>query len=724
MVPVNSTPAGAPTIDGNAQVGQRLTASTTGISDPDGLSDASYTYQWISNDGTNDSEIQEATENSYTLTAAQQDMTVKVKVSFTDDNRNKESLTSEPTDAVAAANGAPTGTPDIMGKTVVGQTLTADTSGITDPDGLQNASFAYQWRANDGTADNHIPGATGSTYVLTAGEQSKTINVEVAFTDDNGNYERMISGPTSTVATQLTAAAHDTPASHNGTDAFTFELRFNQEVVGLSYLTLRDDAFTVTNGNVEKARRLQRGSNIGWEITIQPSGNGDVTAILPVTTDCNTTGAICTNGNNMLSSGLEINIPGPASEPTGQPTISGIAQVGQTLMVSTSSIADNDGLTNVSFTYQWAAGDSDIPGATGTTYTPIVVDVGKAVKVKVTFTDDAQNTATLTSAGTAAVTATVPDAPGGLTVEINDTGTLDLSWNAPGSNGGAVVTGYKIQWKESTDSWDIPADVSETTATRTSHAVSGLTDGTTYTFRVMATNSAGDSAPSTENSGTPRETTAPSVSSASVNESVLTITFSENLAEPQLPATSTFAVTVGGNNRSVSTVAISGSVVTLTLASAVSSHDQVTVGYTAPTNEATAGLQDANGNYTASFSGQNVTNNTPAPPLTASVRNVAASHDGSNEFTLELHFSENLSISYKTLRDSAFTVTNGNVEKARRLQRGSNIGWEITIQPSGNGEVTAILPVTTDCNTTGAICTSDGRKLSNQAEATVSGPGS
>ena len=43
----NTAAMGAPTITGTAQVGQTLTAATTGITDADGLTSPSYTYQWI-----------------------------------------------------------------------------------------------------------------------------------------------------------------------------------------------------------------------------------------------------------------------------------------------------------------------------------------------------------------------------------------------------------------------------------------------------------------------------------------------------------------------------------------------------------------------------------------------------------------------------------------------------------------------------------------------------
>ena len=88
---------------------------------------------------------------------------------------------------------------------------------------------------------------------------------------------------------------------------------------------------------------------------------------------------------------------------TGAPTISGAAQVGQTLTASTSGIADTDGLDNVNYSYQWLADDTDIDGATSSTYTVQSTDDGKVIKVRVTFTDDEGNNESLTSEGTAAV---------------------------------------------------------------------------------------------------------------------------------------------------------------------------------------------------------------------------------------------------------------------------------------------------------------------------------
>ena len=68
-------------------------------------------------------------------------------------------------------------------------------------------------------------------------------------------------------------------------------------------------------------------------------------------------------------------------------------------------------------------------------------------------------------------------------------------------------------------------------------------------------------------------------------------------------------------------------------------------------------------------------------------------------------------------------MTGGKVENARRLNKPSNIRWEITVRPDGDGEVTIILPATTDCEAEGAICTGDDRILFNRIELTVGGPG-
>ena len=112
--------------------------------------------------------------------------------------------------------------------------------------------------------------------------------------------------------------------------------------------------------------------------------------------------------------------------------------------------------------------------------------------------------------------------------------------------------------------------------------------------------------------------------------------------------------------------------------------------------------------------------------LTASFSNVPAEHGGggeSNRFSFDLSFSENPKIGYRTLRDNhAFTVTGGEVKKAKRKVQGSNQRWTITVEPDGWGDVRLTLPGNRACSASNAVCTSDGRQLSNSPSATISGP--
>ena len=260
------------------QVGETLSVNTSGISDHNGIDRSALTYQWIANDGTEDTDIQDATGSTYILAAADEGKTIKVRVSFTDDGGNQETRTSAVTVAVAAIpNSVATGAPAISGTVQVGQTLTASTSGISDSDGLTNPIFTYQWLSSDGANDSAISGANSSTYTPVELDEGKIIQVRVSFTDDRGHQETRTSTATVAVAaapSPLTAATHDAPGSHNGQAAFKFELRFSEDPTGdFSYKTLRDHAFTVTGGDVAGARRLDRDSdtpNIRWEISVSP----------------------------------------------------------------------------------------------------------------------------------------------------------------------------------------------------------------------------------------------------------------------------------------------------------------------------------------------------------------------------------------------------------------------------------------------------------------------
>ena len=226
----NSPPTGEPTINGTPQVRRTLTVDTSAIEDADGLTNVSYSYQWVGSQSVIDAdtgvsyiltfEIPDQTGSTYTLAPADEGWTFEVKVSFTDDADNQESLTSAATEPVAARpNTEATGAPTISGTPQVDETLTADVSGIGDEDGLTNVSYRYQWLAGG----SNIQDATSSSYLLTASEQGQAIQVKVNFTDDADNQESLTSTETLAVAakpnTAATRRAHHQRDTPSGRDA-------------------------------------------------------------------------------------------------------------------------------------------------------------------------------------------------------------------------------------------------------------------------------------------------------------------------------------------------------------------------------------------------------------------------------------------------------------------------------------------------------------------------
>ena len=355
VIASNTTATGAPTITGTVRVGETLTANTTDISDSDGLNKATFTYQWLADDA----DITDATGSTYTLVAADEGKTVKVRITFTDDAGNDESLTSAPTATVTASNTPATGEPTITGTAQVGETLTANTTGIADSDGLNNATFTYQWLADD----TDITDATGSTYTLAVADEEKTVKVRVTFTDDRGHQETVTSTATAAVTaapSPLTVSVESAPTSHNGSEAFRIRVAFSETPEsGFSYTTMRDDAFTVTGGDVTGARRLVSGKNLRWEVTVQPSGNADVTVELPVTTDCAAQGAICTDNDDKLSNSLNLTVSGPEATPPPAVVVSAL-----TVSVESTPTSHNG---SASFRIRVAFSETPRPGFSYTT---------------------------------------------------------------------------------------------------------------------------------------------------------------------------------------------------------------------------------------------------------------------------------------------------------------------------------------------------------------------
>ena len=297
--------------------------------------------------------------------------------------------------------GPATGAPAISGTARIGHTLTASTAAISDPDGLARVSYSYQWIRVDGGTGTDIMDATGSTYVPVAGDAGKTLKVRVSFTDDAGSEESLTSVATAPLLTATVAA---------GAPAISGTARIGHTL-------------TVSTAGISDPDGLARVSYSYQWIRVDGGTGSDImdatgSTYVPVAGDVGKTLKVRVSFTDdadnaeMLISAATAPVPAPIAA-TGAPAISGTARVGHTLTASTAAISDPDGLARVSYSYRWIRVDSgtgtDIPGATGSTYVPVVGDVGRTLRVKVSFTDDAGYDEALTSAATAPVAAVCRD---------------------------------------------------------------------------------------------------------------------------------------------------------------------------------------------------------------------------------------------------------------------------------------------------------------------------
>ena len=350
------------------------------------------------------------------------------------------------------------------------------------------------------------------------------------------------------------------------------------------------------------------------------------------------------------------------SPATGAPTIAGTPTVGQTLTAGTTAIMDTNGLTTVSYTYQWirvdGGAETNIAGAMASTYTLVAADVGKTIKVKVSFTDDLDNPETRTSAATAAVTAdttpptltsaTVPAS--GLFIDLN----FSEAYAVPTTGGELVQFANTLAGHFSVTAGGNAATVTQTAADlllnprmtlRVSPAIKQgqaivvtYTDPTAGDDAVAIEDAAGNetatfttgmnSVPAVTNNSTV-DTTPPTLTSATVPASGLFIdlNFSEAYAVPttggelvQFANTLAghFSVTAGGNAATVTQTAadlLLSPRMTLRVSPAIEQGQAIVVTYTDPTaGDDAVAIEDAAGNETATFTtGMNsvpaVTNN-------------------------------------------------------------------------------------------------------------------
>ena len=471
----NTAAMGAPTITGTAQVGQTLTAVTTGITDADGLTSPTYTYQWIRVDGVTEADIAGENSSTYTLDDADLGKTIKVKVSFDDDASNTETLTSAATVTVTAAASTNTA-PTAEDKTVTtgedrAYAFTADDFGFDDDDaGATLASVTIVTLpmvgtlALDGTAvmaNDVVTTDQIDADMLTftpARDAHGVAYTTFTFTVNDGTDDSAIAYTMTIDVTDAPLPVCAMPSYGDRREIWTGtvtveEFSFIGSVTGYGF-----DPFTGISSLLPSAE-FSIGSNNYTIVALSVGTTGDLNFNLADGTQLTATERaalrlhVC--DEDLDFSDAEIaNIPRyswtatldwsppvttrtvylslPANNAaTGEPAITGTAQAGQDLTADASPIMDTDGVPS-SFTYKWFRVDSDgtsneaeISGETAATYTLTAADVGKKIKVQVSFTDELsgeeeRTSAAYPSSGTV-TTAASTTAPALLSVTVTST---------------------------------------------------------------------------------------------------------------------------------------------------------------------------------------------------------------------------------------------------------------------------------------------------------------
>ena len=350
---------GKPGITGAAQVGMTLTAGTADIMDADGLTAPGYTYQWLQEG----SDISGQTSSTYTPTSSDIGKNIKVKVEFTDDDNNAESLTSgETTAVVPAAITCPTDTTWCSILTTGYQTPNSDDEfllGLGTTVGTPSESF--------GSLDDATFTHLGLSYTVTQILVDSVGGSSLFATSPNLPDD----GAGLTLSVQQVSGQRDIPLAGNAYQTVPYlpaTTKTWQFVHALNSSVADPLTTPLLHGPDRNYDPYHHHTNKDTEVTIW-------------LTFANRTAA-------------------------GAPAIRGTAQVGETLTAGIGDIADVDGLPTTfpgDYTFQWLRVDADgvsnqtLIGTDATTYTPVAADTGKKIKVQVTFTDGGGTAETLTS---------------------------------------------------------------------------------------------------------------------------------------------------------------------------------------------------------------------------------------------------------------------------------------------------------------------------------------
>ncbi|MEI7618590.1 MAG: peroxidase family protein [Actinomycetota bacterium] len=348
---------------------------------------------------------------TFTPTAAEAGMSLRLRVDFVDYAGNIEEIFSDVSPAVAAANqpatGAPVVTPAQPTATVE---VVADISSIADPDGLATplgTGFAYQWQLNG----VDIVGANAQAFTPDAQMVGSALSVTVSFTDLNGSLETLSSTPSSPIVAlpqpvlQASAAALNFGNLSDAAPGIVQPVAISN--IGEGFLLVGNISIT--------------GVDAGMFTLTLDCNNATIDVITPcgfnVAFSSATLGAHSADLNIESNAGATVVIPMTVNvvantAPTGAPALSTVSPTVDTVMTSTvGSIDDADGLVNANYSFQWQAGPAtgaigpftDIVDAIDPTFIVTPNENGRRIRVVVSFSDDILSPEVVTGSATAVI---------------------------------------------------------------------------------------------------------------------------------------------------------------------------------------------------------------------------------------------------------------------------------------------------------------------------------
>jgi uncharacterized protein (TIGR02145 family) len=243
----------------------------------------------------------------------------------------------------------------------------------------------------------------------------------------------------------------------------------------------------------------------GYTVTSSPGGFTATSATSPI----NVTGL--TNGTAYTFSVVATNAIGNSSPSTASSAVTPSAPTVPGPPTSVTAVGGNAQAT-ISFTAPASNGGSPITGYTVTSSPGGITSTGATSPINVTgltngtsytfsiVATNAIGNSVASSASTAVTPNTVPGPPTAVVATAGNA-SASVAFVAPVNNGGSAITGYTVT--------SSPGGITATGVTSPIN-VTGLTNGTAYTFTVVATNAIGNSSPSTASSAvTPSAATVP-----------------------------------------------------------------------------------------------------------------------------------------------------------------------------------------------------------------------